>query len=52
MGLWHTHGSSNLGQKTRPNNNQQKKKIKRICKIWLCCPGWPQNKTETMWKEG
>ena len=30
MGLWHTHGSSNLSQKTRPNNNQQKK---RTCKI-------------------
>ena len=33
MGLWHTHGSSNLGQKTRPNNNQQKKKKKRTCKV-------------------
>ena len=31
MGLWHTYGSPNLGQKTRPNNNQQQKK--RICKI-------------------
>ena len=31
MGLWHTHRSPNLGQKTRPYNNQQKKK--RICKI-------------------
>ena len=31
MGLWHTEGSHNLGQKTRPNNNQQKKK--RIYKI-------------------
>ena len=31
MGLWHTHGSPNLGQKTRPYNNQQQKK--RICKI-------------------
>ena len=31
MGLWHTHGSSTLGQKTRPYNNQQKKK--RIFKI-------------------
>ena len=31
MGLWHTHGSPNLGQKTRPNNNQQQKK--RNCKI-------------------
>ena len=30
MGLWHTHGSSNLGQKTRHYNNPQKK---RNCKI-------------------
>ena len=30
MGLWYTNGSPNLGQKTRPYNNQQKKKI---CKI-------------------
>ena len=30
MGLWHTHGSPNLGQKTRTNNNFLKK---RICKI-------------------
>ena len=29
MGLWHTHGSPNLGQKTRPNDNQQKKKKKK-----------------------
>ena len=29
MGLWHTHGSPSLGQKARPNNNQQKK---RDCK--------------------
>ena len=26
MELWHTHGSPNLGQKIRPDNNQQKKK--------------------------
>ena len=26
MGHWHTHRSPNLGQKTRPNNNQQKKR--------------------------
>ena len=31
MGLRHSFGSPNLGQKTRLNNNQQKKK--RICKI-------------------
>ena len=27
MGLWYTNGSPNLGQNTRPYNNQQKKKI-------------------------
>ena len=31
-GLWHTNGSPNLGQKTKPYNNQQKKK-KKTCKI-------------------
>ena len=31
MGLWRTDGSPNLGQKTRPNNNNTKKK--RTCKI-------------------
>ena len=30
MGLWHTNGSPNFGHKTRPYNNQQKK---RTCKI-------------------
>ena len=30
MGLWHTDGPPNLGQKTRPNNNQQKKRIWKI----------------------
>ena len=30
MGLWHRYRSPNLCQKTRPYNNQQKK---RICKI-------------------
>ena len=29
MGLWHTHRSPNFNQKTKPNNNQQKK---RSCK--------------------
>ena len=31
MGLWHSNGSPNFGQKTQPYNNQQKKK--KICKI-------------------
>ena len=30
MGLWHINGSPNLGQKTRPNNNQQKKRTWKI----------------------
>ena len=50
MGLWHTNGSPNLDQKTRPHNNQQKKK-ENLQNCRLCCPGWPQNKTERMWKE-
>ena len=32
MELWHTNGLPNLGQKTRPNNNNQQTK-KRISKI-------------------
>ena len=53
MGLWHTHGSPNLGQKTRPYNNQQKKKKKEnLQNCRLCCPGRAQNKTERMWKDG
>ena len=31
MGLWHTNGSPNLGQKTRPNNPPHQKK--EYCKI-------------------
>ena len=33
MGLWHTNGSPNLGQKTILYNNQQQQQQKRICKI-------------------
>ena len=32
MWFWYKNGSPNLGQKNRPDNNQQKKK-KKICKI-------------------
>ena len=35
---------------TRPNNNQQKEENMQNCR--LRCPGWPQNKTEIMGKEG
>ena len=31
MGVWHTNESANIGQKTRPYNNQQQNK--RTCKI-------------------
>ena len=30
MGLWHTNGSRNLGQKTTPYNNKQKKRTWKI----------------------
>ena len=48
--LWHTNGSPNLGQKTRPYCNQKKKK-KNLQNCGLCCTGWPQNKTERKWRE-
>ena len=57
MGLWHTHGSPNLGQKIRPNNNNRERERGRererenLQNCGLCCPGWAQNKTERMWKE-
>ena len=36
MGFWHANGSPNLGQTTRPYNNQQKK---RTCKtVEIACP--------------
>ena len=41
----------NLSQKTRPYNNQHKKK-ENLQNCRLCCPGGPQNKTEGKWKEG
>ena len=44
MGLRHTHRSPNLGQKTRLNNNQQKKENLQNCR--LCCPGWPLKEYE------
>ena len=63
MGFWHTNGSPNLGQKTKPYNNKQKKKKKKkkrerererenLQNCRLCCPGWSLNKTERKLKEG
>ena len=63
MGFWLTNGSPNLGQMTRPyNNNQQKKSKKKKKKkkerkenlqnYGLCCPGWPQGKIKRKRKEG
>ena len=45
-------GSPNPGQKTRPYNNQQKKKKKNLQNCGLCCPGGPHNKSEGKRKEG
>ena len=38
----------NPGPKTRPYNNQQKKKKENLQNYRLYCPGRPQNKTERM----
>ena len=59
VGRWYTNGSLNLGPKTTPYNNQQKKenlqnnqqKKENLQNCRLCCPGKPQNKTERMWRE-
>ena len=55
MGLWRRDGSPIISQKTRPYNNQQqqkkKKKKENMQNCGLRCPGWPQNKTERMWKK-
>ena len=34
LGFWHTDGSPNLGQTTRPYNNQKKKKKKKKKRTW------------------
>ena len=31
---------------------KKKKEKENLQNSRLCCPGWPQNKTEKMWKEG
>ena len=48
--IWHTNGSPNLGQNTRPYCNQQQKK-ENLPNCRFCCPGWQQNKTERKWKK-
>ena len=62
LGFWDTYVSPNLGQMTRPYNNQQKKKKKKKKKrkrkkenlqnCELCCLGWPRSNIERKWKEG
>ena len=51
MGLWHTDGSVDLGQKTITNHNLQKNNNKKTTEyaklLTLAAPSWPQNKT---WK--
>ena len=34
------------------NKKKKKKRKENLQNCWLCCPGWPLNKTERMWKEG
>ena len=51
LGFWDTNGSPNLGQTTRPYNNQQKKK-ENSPKYEFCSPGWPRSKSVRKRKEG
>ena len=44
VGRCYTNGSPNPGPKTRPYDNQQKKKKENLKNCWLCCPGRPQIK--------
>ena len=44
LGFWHTNGSPNLGQTTKPYNNQQKKE--NLQNYGICYTSWPQSKTE------
>ena len=49
MGLWLIIESPNIGQKTRPYNNQQKKK-ENLKNCRLCCPSWPLKECEKRYK--
>ena len=40
MGLWHTNGSPNLGQKTRSYNNQQKKRTRKVVDFAVPADPW------------
>ena len=51
-----TNESHNLGQTTRPCNNQQQQQKKKRQKenlpnCGLCCSGWTQSKIKRKWKE-
>ena len=35
----------------KPNLIEITKEKENMQNCWLCCPGWPQNKTERKWKE-
>ena len=41
-----------LAQKEYKTNNNQQQKKENLQNRRLCCPSWPQNKNERMWKEG
>ena len=49
LGFWHTNGSPNLGQMTKPNYSQQKQK--NLVNCGICYSGWPQSKIERKRKE-
>ena len=50
LGVWDRKWSPNLGQMTRPSNNQQKRENLQNCR--LCCSSGPQGKIGRKWKGG
>ena len=51
LGDFDTH-TDRLISARRPGLIIINKKKENLQNCELCCPGWPQNKTERMWKEG
>ena len=43
---------SDSSERLSANTDVKNKKKENLQNCQLCCPSWPQNKTERMWKEG
>ena len=48
--VWNIFMDNNNNNNNKKKKKKKKKKNSQNCR--LCCPGWLQNKSEEMWKEG